>query len=481
MTLFLQALTMALSLSMAAQPVAASDCGPACFRAGAAAELGIASTAHLQLAALAAPTTQADVPQSGLPMTVSQAPQRPSTPSILPNPIPLQVRRIEADDDAKAPILKFAQTAARNWNFDRHDVPIPFSENQGYWTYEDCPAHYAVWLFDRPSAWFKLFELTGSERFKQLGISDLKYWADKITPEGSFSCKSREADTKYLELEAFVFYETFTGDRQYRALIDKIYLKSAAGFAEKYTPTVALWTERELGIHLGAAVDYFRLTSNENALMRAGSLVNQWTDMAGRGNGAPQVTYTQHEGGGPGGTTPMTLTNSPWMSAMYFQAARRYWQITGDDNVLKQASDYFDWLDENAFYDGGLAHPQFAGITIPRYLTGPLIGEAGYSSEQMLHCPDVEGFISFAVLAKSRLNLPVEAAQRRRREMQSCANRMWSVWTRSGGDSSRLPKYRIQAPRAFNWWLRGLYEASLVDCSVVPWTTPASRSVCRLQ
>lgn len=142
---------------------------------------------------------------------------------------------------------------------------------------------------------------------------------------------------------------------------------------------------------------------------------------------------------------------------MYFQAARRYWQITGDENVLRQASAYFDWLDVNGLYDGSLAHPELTGVTMPRYLTGELIGDAGYGETDLMHCPDVEGFVAFAVDAKRRLGLPTARAEQRKTEMSGCTARLWANWTRT---TTTLPRYRIQNPRAWNWWVGGLYESA---------------------
>lgn len=375
-------------------------------------------------------------------------------PDVLATPIALPVLR---QIPANSPALKYAETARRNWNFEGHVVPVPFSTDQGYWDYENCTAHYAVWLFDRPSAWFKLYEMTGDASYQTQAISDFRYWVGKINAQGFFSCKTGEADTKYLEVDPFIRYEAATGDTQYRPVAAALYGQSAQGFETTYSPSIALWTEREVGIHLGAAVDYYRLTGDQQALARAAALVRQWTAVAGA-SGAPQVSYTQHEGGGPGGTQPTNLTNSPWMSAFYFQAARRYWQITGDPVVLQQASRYFDWLTVNGLYDGSLFHQEFAGVTVPRYLTGELIGDAGYDEGNLLHCPDVQGLVAFAVDAKRRLGEPTAAAEQRLAELQACTDRMWQNWTRDGGLSNALPKYRIQAPRAFNWWMRGLYE-----------------------
>ncbi|MEO6185781.1 MAG: hypothetical protein ABIP83_05725 [Steroidobacteraceae bacterium] len=384
--------------------------------------------------------------------TTTPPPTTLPVPSVLGQPISLSVMPLSSTDQ----ILKYAHTAQRDWNFEGHAVAVPFSRDQGYWDYSTCTQDYAVWLFDRPSAFFKLYEMTGNAAYRDQAINDTKYYASHINSSGFFDCKTGEADTKYLYVAPLLQYERVTGDTSLRPVATRLYAQSATGFGVTYSPTQALWTEREVGIHLGAAVDYYELTKDTQALARAAALVKQWQDMSAS-TGAPQVSYTQHEGGGPGGTQPTSLTNSPWMSAMYFQSARRYWQVTGDVQVLQQASRYFDWLTVNGLYDGGLFHPEFAGVTVPRYLTGALIGDAGYDEGNLLHCPDVAGFVAFAVDAKRRLGQSTAEAEARLAQLKSCSARMYANWTR---DTNYLPKYRIQAPRAFNWWVNGLYESA---------------------
>ena len=186
-------------------------------------------------------------------------------------------------------------------------------------------------------------------------------------------------------------------------------------------------------------------------------MIRQWDSMAAA-TGATLVSYTQHEGGGPGGTQPADLINSPWMSAFYLQFARRYWQITGDEMPLRHASRYFDWLDANGLYDGSLFHPQFAGVTVPRYLAPSLIGDGGYDEGNLKHCADVMGVVAFAVLAKQRLGEPTARAEQRLTEMRGCTARAAANWTR---DTIYLPKYRLQAPREINWQIPGLYESQV--------------------
>ena len=367
----------------------------------------------------------------------------------------------ENDDDppppppgeALAKLLNFAETWDRNWNFDGHQVTSEFTEDDGYWEYNDST--YEPWLFDRASVGHLLFDLTGDTRWRDQFLEDFAWYRQHIDANGIFTPKG-EDDTKYGYVTPFLLYERLTGDQQYRPVAKRIYDSWIREWSPTFYPTgqTQLWTEREIGLALEAAVSYYEMTGEADALSRATALVAQWTHVAGS-VGAPLVTYTQHEGGGPGGTTPQNLTNSPWMSALYFQAARRYFEISNDTEVLSQASRYVTWLDSNGFYDAALIHSEYAGLVFPRYLTGDLIGDAGYDSGNMGHCLDVGGLLDFAIEAMTQRGENSNAIQARYQQMRDCAERDFVEWTRT---TEYLPKYRVNPPRKFNWQLRGFYE-----------------------
>lgn len=349
-------------------------------------------------------------------------------------------------------VLDFSHTANREWNYGGHSVPANFSTGQGNWDYND--ASYTAFLFDRPTSWFKLYALTNNPLHKEYAIRDTIYYAANIDAEGYFTPKTKAGgkDTKYGYVTPFLWYERLTGDTHYRGVAERIYQTSLTGFANTYSPSISLWTEREAGLHGEAALAWYELTGEQSALDRAGAIIRQVGALADANGGAPQVPYSQHEGGGGS-----FLTNSPWMTALYFQFARRYYQITGDQQVLQQVSAYFDWLDVNGLYDGRLSgtDARFNGITVPRYLTGPLTGDANYAESDYQHCLDVAGIVAFAVEAKTKLALSTTKAEQRLAQLKTCAQLGFQYLTRT---SQSLPKYRINPSRMWNWWMRGRYE-----------------------
>ena len=148
------------------------------------------------------------------------------------------------------------------------------------------------------------------------------------------------------------------------------------------------------------------------------------------------------------------------MSALYFQAARAFASLVPEvaPQVHRQASDYFDYLDTpgtRGFYAYEGSGP-LRGLIFPAYLAGgTTIGDAGPDEGNASHALDLAGFCAFAQRAKQALGVPAGAAETRLAQMKQTAAAYFADQTRA---AIWLPKYRVNPPRAFNWWARGLYE-----------------------
>lgn len=390
--------------------------------------------------------------------TPATAPSGACTPVVTPPPPPPPT----GTSPLLAGLLNFAETASRNWSFGGHNVVLgagspPFGPDYGYWDY--TATTYEPWLFNRPEAWKRLCDLIGTQRWCDQAQSDLAWYQARIDAQGIFTPKG-SGDTKY----SYVHPWSTRADNA--AIAKRVYDATVADWPNSYSPGAGLWTERELWVALKAAIRYHDISGDAAALTRAQAQVNQW-DQVSAGRGAPLVTYTQHEGGGPGGTTPTDLVTSPWMSALYFQAAREYIGKVpaAAPQVYKQASDYFDYLNRpgtRGFYPGTDAHPEYAGLVFPAYLAGgTTIGDAGPDEGNMGHALDVAGFVCFAIKAKTQLGLPTTLAQQRLAEMKATALRDFQLWTRT---ATWLPKYRVNPPRKFNWMVHGYHELRVGGC-----------------
>lgn len=370
----------------------------------------------------------------------------------------------------QAALLNFAQVWKRNWSHGGHTVVVgagspPFDGNYGFWDYTETTSE--PWLFDRASQGYRLHQMTNDPQWKAQADSDFAFYAARIGADGVFTPKGA-GDTKYSYVTPFVLAGTLTAAQ--RAAADRIYQAWAADWPNVASlGNAALWTERENGLALEAAVSYYRLTGNAAALVRAQALLDQWDAVVVQtGNlGAPRVSYTKHEGGGPGGSQPTDPVSSPWMAALYFQAARQFVAVqpSAAPQVHRQVSAYFDYLDgpyngqSRGFYDAALAHPENSGFVFPMYLTETQIGDAGYDAAHQGHALDVAGLVAYAVTAKEALGQDTTRAALRLAQMKATAARTFS--TAAGAyerTATWLPRYRVNPPRMGNWWIRGLYE-----------------------
>ena len=123
------------------------------------------------------------------------APSPTPAPAPAPTPVPPPVTGNALLDS----VLDFAETAARNWSYDGHNVVFgrgdasganPFNENFGYWDYTNTT--YEPWLFDRAGAWKLLAELTGAAKYEQQAQSDLAYYESRLDANGIFMNKTVE-------------------------------------------------------------------------------------------------------------------------------------------------------------------------------------------------------------------------------------------------------------------------------------------------
>ena len=326
------------------------------------------------------------------------------------------------------------------------------------------------WLFDRTSVAYYLYKRTGDVRWRTQFLEYFTFYRTHIDAAGIFTPKGT-GDTKYSYVTPFVLYERETGDAQYRPIAQRIYNAWNAEFPNTYSSSIGLWTEREIGLALEAAVAWYDLTRDPAALARANALVAQWGAMS-QSTGAPLHTLSQH-GEEFDNAWSGRLMTSPWMATLYFQAARRLHDITNDQTILTQASRYADYLHQYAFVDGGVTGSEYTGYVIPYYLVGT---DGWYTAEtpswgDANHAIDVAGFLKFAIKAKTTLGQSTTNATTRYNQMRTTAAYNFSTLVRT---TTYLPKYRVNPARLFNWSMRGSWELAQPQSgvSVTPTPTP---------
>lgn len=369
-------------------------------------------------------------------------------PVITPPPPTSGFLPIDPLDPADAPLVKFGETALRNWNFEGHVVDAQFNEDYGKW--DPNGPLFEPHLFDRVSVAYIMWKRTGDPRWRTEFDLLFAIYRTHIDARGIFTIKG-QSDTKYSYVRPFYYYEQETGDTQYRAIAKRIYDAWVQELPNAYSPNIGLWTEREVGLALDAAIFYYKLTGEPTALMRAKAMVAHFGSVA-EATGAPLHPLSQHGEEFDNAYAPMMMTSS-WMAALYFQALKTYYDTTQDQEALRQISRYVDFIDANGLVDGSSFHQEFTGVTVPYYLygVGTFYDRETPSEGDMAHCLDVAGLFKFGIKAKIILGQNTLRADTRYFELRQCAVREFTNWTRS---TQYLPKYRLTPPRKFNWWVR---------------------------
>jgi hypothetical protein len=303
------------------------------------------------------------------------------------------------------------------------------------------------WLFDRATVFYKLSRWSGDAVFRQHAFDLVGRYYAMINAKGSFDLKP--GDAKYSYIDGAVWYEHETGDRQFRPKAEAIYRMWLAEMPAHYSASTHFWTEREIAYSLAAALGWYELTSNPQALARARDMIQQWITMSSE-TGAPLHTLAQHqeEFEPPYGSKRMT---SPWMAALFFNQVKIYYRITQDPRALQMISSYADFLLANCLYDGSVNHPNLQGFVLPYYLCGE--NRTYYDRETPSegdgeHTPDVMGMFAFAAYAKKQLGQDAGPAMKAYRELRRSA--AFFVARRED----------VQPPRKINWWLGSSYDAS---------------------
>lgn len=216
-----------------------------------------------------------------------------------------------------------------------------------------------------------------------------------------------------------------------------------------YSVAQSFWTERVIAYAFGAALGWYELTGDPQALDRARVLLQQWADMSAD-TGAPLHTLAQHqeEFEPPWAARRMT---SPWMAALFFEFLQHYERLTGDPLALRLVSDYADFLLDNCLYDGSVNHPNLRGYLMPYYLCGE---QASFYDRETPsegdgeHTPDVMGIMAFAVSAKRQLGMDAGPSLKAYRELRRSAELFVSR------------RSNVDPPRKINWWFGTSYDST---------------------
>jgi hypothetical protein len=352
--------------------------------------------------------------------------------------------------------MNFAKTAMNDVVEPGFNVPIPYSIDYGYVDLSPNTPAYDLWLYDRPTTFWKLYLRSGNTKFRDHALRLVPIYYERILSNGRMRGTDWEGDTKYSYIDPLVWYESQTGDRQFRAKADLI-RNHHLQYVSK-TSVVDGFTERNFGYALGAMLSHYALTQDPTSLQHARDYFEFLVTLASA-SGAPLHTVSQH---GEGDSS--ALCTSLWMGSIVAEYVQTYHGITGDRRALTWLSRYADFCVAFGLYDPAVGNSEtgqiseISGGLVPWYLAGPSLKftDSGVYSD-VEHAMDVSSLLAKGVWAKRKLGLPVDAALTAYRKLLVSAQWCFEYWTR---DTLTLPKYRLVPARKFGWWFANSYSNS---------------------
>ena len=305
------------------------------------------------------------------------------------------------------------------------------------------PQRASQWLYDRPQALYQLYVMSGNSLWKSLADNDSEFYLQYIDKDGFFSLKKR--DVKYLNSRGVLFRFMFNGDADSLAAIKRMFLASLK-WDPAYKMGRGFWTERNQAAVLNAALSYWELTNNTEALKRIKEIVDATYTMTFNPEsnwpvlGCPQHAFRSHEGSGDA-----SAVCSPWMMALLADGLWRYYRLTGDSKSADLIEAFGEFVLNHGVYFGK-GHAQIVGKVIPRYLAAmdsPHLVEENQWSDIRHEC-DIAALLGKSVFIKYERN-----------QSDVLLRQLFSVFAdRCTKESNRVrdtPYSAIMPPRRFGW------------------------------
>lgn len=315
----------------------------------------------------------------------------------------------------------------------------------------DYLTKYAPWLYDRSMAQFVLYLRTGRLDPLQAGHRSAQFYASQLEPNGKFGLleKKRDVDLKYASQEGMTLDYFLTGDESLLAAA-KRQVKTLESWDPTYSPQRTFWTERQLGIGLVASVASYEMTGDPMMLQKARHFFEVGYHMQlNPPPGAPRDgclihTAKQH------GQRYDGWYCSPWMTALFFDAALRYYIITADPRVAESAILMGQFMVKTATYRFTVGKGKDTRTYIFPYYMVSSQNHTGHDiHDDKMHALDTSKMVAMAYYFAGKLGQPREQFRSLFEELMRTAQ-----WPIPKVEYKRRPSYINTPPRRFNWWFR---------------------------
>jgi hypothetical protein len=304
------------------------------------------------------------------------------------------------------------------------------------------------WLFDRALTLFGVYVRTGDVKWLRHAHRAAQFYARHIDSAGNFDLKG--SDLKYSYGQSLLLDLMLTGDRDLVQPIERV-AKTAATWNASYQPQSNFWTERHQTYALLGALSAFEATGKPEHGTRARAVaaasfqlakspVGGWSK-----DGCMLHEFQDHEGAG--GSTPVC---SPWMSALFADAAFRYYIHSEDPAALEFLVSLGKYVQ-----DFGLYTDAFNGAqrVMPWYLSSSAVtfSDSGPYAD-IEHTCDVAGIVARAAWANQELGGDPAALRATAWSLIDSCEVNLKYWHRPDGPSAGKAVWRVSPARKVNWW-----------------------------
>jgi hypothetical protein len=307
---------------------------------------------------------------------------------------------------------------------------------------------YEPWLFDRTLTLFGVYVRTGDVKWLRHAHRSAQFYAKHVDAAGNFDLKG--ADLKYSYGQSLLVDLMLTGDRDLVQPIERV-AKAATSWNPKYQPQSNFWTERHQTYALLGALSAFEATGKPEHAARARAVAEASFDLARAPvggwskDGCMLHEFNDHEGAG--GADPVC---SPWMSALFADAAFRYYVHSEDPAALEFLVGLGNYVQDFGLYTATISGKQ---RLLPWYLSSSVVtfSDSGPYAD-IEHTCDVAGIVARAAWAQTALGSdPSKLRATATSLLESCQANL-ANWYRPDGPSAGKAVWRLAPARKLNWW-----------------------------
>lgn len=309
------------------------------------------------------------------------------------------------------------------------------------------------WLFDRAFTLWGLYIRSGEVKWLRHAHRATVFYASKVNDKGFFSLKTYD-DLKYSYGLSILTNTMITGDVRNNNKLDAL-IRAVKKWRPVYSNERRFWTERHQAYAFKIWLTAWELTGEDRYLDEVKRYINiirshQIKPPFGwKRDGGLLHTEASHEG-----DDNLDPVASPWMTALLAEGIFRYAYLTDDKKAYKILAEFGDWVEKYALYDAVVAHPQLAGIIVPKYLfSSTYQSDEGGAWVDLEHGCDVAGLVAKSRFAKKKLNQAFNHLTLPVKQLMNTCQYAINRWHRVDSDRNHgLAVWRLNPPRKFNWW-----------------------------